>query len=733
MATLVLTAVGTLVGGPIGGAIGSIIGQQIDKRLFAPKGRQGPRLNELAIQSSAYGSALPKLFGNNRVAGTVIWATSLKETRRKVSNGKGQPKSTVYSYSTSFAVALSARPLVRIGRIWADGNLLRGTAGDFKTETGFRLHLGTEGQPVDPLIAAAEGIANTPAYRGLAYAVFEDFQLADYGNRIPALSFEVIADEGDVSVGTILSSLAGPGVVADGPAQIQGFAANGDSVRGVAETLAGLFPFAVRDNGEALHLEAMPASFKGLAGNDLGATHDNKAMPRLARDRRSEATLPANLSVAHYEPARDYQQGLQRVRDGGGGRRELRIDMPITLDAARVKSYAMSTLHRLRVERTTAKIWLPWRYLDLAPGRRIIVPGDRADWRVSGVTLDRMVVEADLTQYGNVPGPALASDPGRNLPQPDVAHGPTVFHLLDLPPLDDTVAAAPRVAVAAAGLSAGWRRASLMLSLDDGASWQEAGATTSPAIIGTVQTQLPPGNAVLLDESNRLDVTLLNDSMQLHSCSSEALNAGANAAFVGNELIQFRSVEPLGDNRFRLSGLLRGRRGTEWAMQSHLAEEPFILAEREVFSFVDVPPGTVLVRLMAVGIADVVPPEQRIERPAQAVRPLAPVHVRTRVLANGDTEINWVRRSRNGWRWLDGTDAPLVEESERFQVTLMANTGEKKTIELLEARLTYTASMRTADRANGAEWLTVDICQIGSFGTSRPATMTISLIQGAIP
>ena len=728
MATLVLTAVGTLVGGPIGGAIGSIIGQQIDKRLFAPKGRQGPRLNELAIQSSAYGSAIPKLFGTNRVAGTVIWATSLKETRRKVSNGKGQPKSTVYSYSTSFAVALSARRIVRVGRIWADGNLLRGTAGDFKTETRFRLHDGNEGQPVDPLIASAEGIAMTPAYRGLAYAVFENFQLADYGNRIPSLSFEVIADEGDVSIGTILTSLAGPRVMADSPARIQGFAANGDSVRGVAETLAGLFPFAVRDDGEVLQLEAMSKFYERIADIDLGARQDDKALPRIARERRSETTLPANVSVAHYEPARDYQQGLQRVRDGGGGRRELRIDIPITLDAARVKSYAMSALHRLRAERNTARIRLPWRYLDLAPGRRIIVPGDRAAWRVSGVILDRMVVEADLTQFGAASGQILASDPGRNVSQADVSHGPTVFHLLDLPPLDDTVATSPRVAVAAAGQSSGWRRASLMLSFDDGESWQEVGATASPAMIGTIQTPLASASALLFDETNALDVTLLNDSMQLHSCSTEALNAGANAALVGSELVQFRSAEPLGDNRFRLSGLLRGRRGTEWAIQSHLAGERFILAEREAFSLIDVPPGTELVRVMAIGIADMVPPEQSLARPIQALLPPAPVHVRARVLTNGDIEISWVRRSRNGWRWLDGVDAPLAEETERFSVTLMADPGQAQTTEQSETRLLYPASKRATDRANGSERLKVSICQIGNFGMSRSATITFPLI-----
>ena len=47
--------------------------------------------------------------------------------------GKGKPKVTTYSYTASFAVALASRPIAGIGRIWADGNLLRGAAGDLKT------------------------------------------------------------------------------------------------------------------------------------------------------------------------------------------------------------------------------------------------------------------------------------------------------------------------------------------------------------------------------------------------------------------------------------------------------------------------------------------------------------------------------------------------------------------------------------------------------------------------
>jgi hypothetical protein len=77
MATLILGAVGGLIGGPIGAALGAAIGNRVDQRLLAPKGRKGPRLNDLAVQTSSYGSAIPKVFGRMRIAGSVIWSTDL--------------------------------------------------------------------------------------------------------------------------------------------------------------------------------------------------------------------------------------------------------------------------------------------------------------------------------------------------------------------------------------------------------------------------------------------------------------------------------------------------------------------------------------------------------------------------------------------------------------------------------------------------------------------------------
>ncbi|HEY0105360.1 MAG TPA: glycoside hydrolase TIM-barrel-like domain-containing protein [Rhizomicrobium sp.] len=180
----------TITGAQIGGAIGAYLGTAIDQAIAPGRHVTGPRLTDTALQASAEGAPIPRLYGRARVAGQVIWASRFHETRSTATSGGGKGlggagvSETDYLYSISFAVGLCATA-TRIGRVWADGNLL-----DLSKVT-LRFHDGGETQAADPLIADIEGADNAPAFRGLAYAVFEDFALADYGNRIPQLQFEL--------------------------------------------------------------------------------------------------------------------------------------------------------------------------------------------------------------------------------------------------------------------------------------------------------------------------------------------------------------------------------------------------------------------------------------------------------------------------------------------------------------------------------------------------------------
>lgn len=725
MATLVLSALGSRFGGQIGGAIGAVIGQQIDSRIFAPKGRKGPRLNELAVQSSSYGSPIPKLFGTNRVAGSVIWSTDLKETKRKVSNGKGQPKSTVYSYSVSFAVALSARKILRVERIWADGNLLRGAAGDFKTETGFRLHPGDEDQAVDPLIASAQGIGSTPAYRGMAYALFEDFQLGDYGNRIPSLSFEVVADEGGANLGEMVGELGQIDVA--WPQTVGGIAVTGDSLRGLIETLAPVYPVFASQADDGLHLRAALQPAAPLAERNLGASRSDDRISRAEFERGAGLSVPSSVTVNYYDAERDYQPGLQRVRGFGSENRELRIQLPATLDAASAKGLASAAARRAWLERSTARVRVSWRSLDLAPGQVTTLPGDNRQWRVASVAFEEMAVIADLVLFAPVTVTQPPSDAGGGMLEPDLVHGPTVLHILDLPPIDDQIATAPRIAVAAAGTSPGWRRASLLVSTDSGTRWQEAGGTGVPATMGSAINVLTAGTAHVRDDINSVDVELLNTAMALNEADHDALLSGANAAMLGSEIIQFASAQPLTPGRYRLSGLLRGRRGTEWAMGSHVPGDRFIVLHEDVLSPILVAIGTGQVSVMAVGVGDTIPPTQTLTITGEAVIPPTVAALRAERSSNGDTFLSWIRRSRNGWQWLNGVDAPLVEELERYRIELAPNVGASRAVERTSADLLYIASERAADVLAGATTLTATVTQLGTFGSSRTASITFPL------
>ena len=218
MATLALAAVGAAIGGAllpsatilgatitgaaIGQAIGGMAGSFIDQALLGGSGQgriqTGPRLDSLKVMASRQGAPVPRLYGRARLAGEVIWATQFAEVATESESsgggkglgGGGGPTQVSYSYFANFAVGLCEGTISHIGRVWADGKEtdLAGVA--------YRLYTGTEAQMPDSLIEAKEGSGAAPAYRGLAYIVFERLPLAKFGNRLPQLNFEVFRPVG---------------------------------------------------------------------------------------------------------------------------------------------------------------------------------------------------------------------------------------------------------------------------------------------------------------------------------------------------------------------------------------------------------------------------------------------------------------------------------------------------------------------------------------------------------
>ncbi|RKF30284.1 hypothetical protein BCY90_13300 [Agrobacterium deltaense] len=197
MATIVFQAAGAALGGifgplgaVIGRAAGALAGNAIDRTLLS-NGRTvtGARLSTARIPGADEGAAINRLYGAARIGGTLIWATRFEESvevERRGGKGNRGPKVETFRYFANIAIGLCEGEAARVRRVWADGRELDLSAVEM------RFYPGSETQLPDPLIEAKQGAGNAPAFRGLAYVVFERLPLDGFGNRIPLMQFEVV-------------------------------------------------------------------------------------------------------------------------------------------------------------------------------------------------------------------------------------------------------------------------------------------------------------------------------------------------------------------------------------------------------------------------------------------------------------------------------------------------------------------------------------------------------------
>ena len=725
MATLVLTVVGGIVGGPVGAAIGAALGQQADAAIFKPKGREGPRLADLKVQASTYGQHIPQLFGTMRVAGSVIWATDLIERRNKSGGGKGRPSVTEYSYAVSLAVALSSRPIRAIRRIWADGNLLRGTSGTFQERCVFRWHDGGEDQAVDPLIASAVGPGSASGFRGLAYAVFEELELGAFGNRIPSLTFEVEADAGSVDAGVIGNALLGEAGRCVGEWPFAGYAASGDRAR---EALAPLFEVdGVRVASGSDGWRLAPAALAGAPlmldgfreARRLETKHD-----AIERQRAPLASLPGSIRLRHYEPERDYQLGQQSSAVAGGGLREEWIDLPAVLPATSARALAQ----RLAAAAADGRETIIWQG-DLAalalPVGRIVTLADGSAWLLAGRNVRANEVLLELTRHQPVPVAELPAEAGVPVRPPDWPDAVGTVRLFDLPNMGSPGATAARILIAAGGSNDGWRGADCWFVPAADAEPIALGTVRPAAALGQLAAPLVSGSECLVDRVHSALVTLVNPSMTLESVDDAALLGGANRAMIAGELLQFGTAEVVGPVTWRLSRLLRGRAGTGSAT-AHAAGAPFVLLDDsarillpEALAMMAESGGA---RLQWAPRGGTTMTEVPVPAAGGALLPLAPVHGRIRRDGSGGALISWRRRSRVDTGWRDHVDLPIGEGLEAWRIALSPPVPGIVPWERTTPDLHIAAAVMAALPPETM----MEIRQVGDFALSPPLSLPLT-------
>lgn len=447
---------------------------------------------------------------------------------------------------------------------------------------------------------------------------------------------------------------------------------------------------------------------------------------RIAKDdalgRRQVAHLKAlNPRDDHYDPERDYQAGQARAQSGKGGTRETRLELPAVLTAGEARHLAEQALARRWLAGETIKWRLPPTRMGLRPGDSLQLAGTSRPWMVRAISIDGMAVAVEA-ESAPVSIPALPADAGRPVSEPDVPVGRSELALFELPPEADAVGDSP-VAYVAASNEGQWKSLPVELSL--GGQPLPGFAIGRRSIIGRAETILDPRTPHIVDQQSQLIVRLANDADILLNADQHALAAGANLALIGGELVQFGRADQLAPGLFRLSSLLRGRRGTEWAAVTHQVGELFCMIDPGRLRSAPLAAGAVgaLLTATAHGIGDVAPlPQASRTLSGEAMRPPAPCHLKVS-RSGSDILVQWVRRSHRQWAWVDAIGDGEDGFPERYRVTAEAPGGEL-VVETSDRSLAVGASQIPG---HAGQSISLSVATVGSAALSHPARTTFIL------
>ena len=449
--------------------------------------------------------------------------------------------------------------------------------------------------------------------------------------------------------------------------------------------------------------------------------------PEVVRRRADGEAVPGEAVLAYRDAMRDHAVATARARAPGVARSEIALGTRLTMEHAHAIRLAHDFLRASGDERESIEVDLPWSMIVLRVGDHVAHPmlGPRA-LRVEAIEdgLARRVT-LRLPRDPSVAPPVSAVPPTTSAPV--VRVGAPHALALDLPLLPGR---------GTGSLVAGWMRPWAPLvaleSTAGGLRW--LGTIARPCAIATLSASLAPGPVAVPDRRNTLD--LLLPGRALESVTRSALLDGANAMAVeceqGWEVLQFETADEIAPGLWRLSGLFRARLGTERAMLSGSSIGAHAVLLDDAPLWLDgIDPEQGLDTRIRVG-REGAPVDAdrfaslRADLGFEALRPLAPVHLRGRRDAGGALQVSWTRRGRidaDGWL---GEDIPLGEDAERYTLRLRGANGALSR-RVTAPRAVIAAGELLAARI-GLEPIEVSVAQIGTrVGDGHAAITTLNL------
>lgn len=247
--------------------------------------------------------------------------------------------------------------------------------------------------------------------------------------------------------------------------------------------------------------------------------------------------------------------------------------------------------------------------------------------------------------------------------------------------------------------------------------------TSSSALVGKGKSWM------VFDEDNHLDIYLGYGAAPTSAASKVAVLNGANLALWGSELIGFRDVASLGSSRYRLSCLLRGRFGTEWAMNAHNLNDQFVVLSLTTVRRITQDEIDLGVNKFYRGVTLGQTLEQSQTRgfvnTGVGLKPYAPCHVVGARDGGDNLTITWFRRTRYSGEWRDAVDVGVGESVEAYEVDILSGAGVvlRTITDLTSPSASYTAAQQTTDFGSPQSSIAIVVYQLSGivgrgYGTS---------------
>lgn len=414
------------------------------------------------------------------------------------------------------------------------------------------------------------------------------------------------------------------------------------------------------------------------------------------------------------------------------------VSLPMALGPDETRQAAERVLYQRHVERESAAARLPWKYGWVQPTDIVTVVSGGITHRLRigqiagampGVQEFQMAADQAAIYSQTITG-----DSGDgHTPQTIAPPSPSVALLIDTVTMRDVDGDTPLFYAACAPLtsSASWKGAALYR--DRGAGYEQVDTFLTPAIAGVTVNSVAPTNMTTFDETTTVTVDLYGTDAALESVTEAQVLAGANAAILGDGMIfQFRSASQVVgfDNRWNLTGLLWGRRGSDFALGTFAAGTRFLLLDSAVTPIYNDPSERGIARdykAVTVGFSLADTASTSFTWNCRTLMPLSVVDVAGSRDGSSNLTITWKRRTRIGGAWVDNTDVPLSEAIEKYEIDVMNGSTVVRTITANDAQTaSYTAAEQTTDFGSAQSSLTVKIYQISATvgrGFVRQATI----------